>query len=72
MLKMLKAIVVDSKGRKTTFRTYAQDSSDPNEILAPFTASGGYIESYEWIDTLTKERIKWNEEHPDMPIPLDA
>ncbi len=71
MLKMLKAVVVDEKGKKTTFRTYAQDSSDPEAILAPFLASGGKIETYEWIDTLTKERMKWNEEHPDLPISLD-
>ncbi len=72
MLKMLKAVVIDSCGRKTTFRTYAQDSGRPEEILAPFLASGGRIETYEWIDTLTKERMKWNEEHPDLSIPLDC
>lgn len=71
MLKMLKAVVVDARGKKTTFRTYAQDDSDPNQILAPFLASGGSIETYEWIDTLTKERMKWNEEHPECPISLD-
>ena len=72
MLKMLKAVLVHRNGQETTIRTYAQDTTDPEEAFSLFLASGMTIKSCEWIDTLTEQRKKWNTEHPDNPIPLDA
>jgi len=72
MLKMFKAILVDDKGEETTVRTYAQDTTEPEQILAPFLAGGHKLKSYEWIDTLSDLRRKWNEENPDIPIKVDA
>ena len=71
MLKMLKAVVVDRNGNRTTVKTYAQDTNKPEDVFAIFIQGGGYIEKYEWIDTLTEPRKQWTKEHPDNPIPLD-
>ena len=71
MLKMLKAVIVSPSGEKTTIKTYAQETANPGAVMAPFLASGGHIESYEWIDTLTEQRKAWNEENPDTPIPVN-
>lgn len=71
MPQMLTCIFKDQKGEETRIRTYANPSTDPKELYANLLSNGYELVSYEWKDTLTPERIKWNEEHPDTPIPLD-
>ena len=63
-----------SDGQETTIRTYRNEtySPAPEEIYANLIKHGAKLLSYEWIDTLTEGRKKWNEENPDLQIPLDA
>lgn len=30
------------------------------------------LKTFAWIDTLSEPRRQWNEEHPDLQIPVDA
>ncbi len=71
MTQMLKCTFRDPKGEITTIRTYVNDSTDPKELYASLLSKGYELISHEWIDTLTPERIKWNQAHPDLQIPLD-
>ena len=72
MTKMLKATLKMSDGSERIMRTYAnEDYVTPEQAFEGWIRNGAEIVSYEWIDTLTKEREEWNKEHPDIPIPLD-
>ena len=72
MLKMMKATLIGKDGNETTMRTYAQDSLKPEEVFADFVRIGFTVKEYEWIDTLTEARKKWNEDNPDMPINVNG
>lgn len=71
MTKMIKAKIRLSDGEVTNMRTYADDSKTPEQVFANAVSNGGEILEYEWIDTLTEHRQKWNEENPNLQIPLD-
>lgn len=71
MTKLLVAKVVFD-GEEHTIRTYADDHEKPKKVLKDNIPLDAKIVSYEWVDTLTETREKWNQEHPDCPIPLDA
>lgn len=71
MTKMLKATLRFPDGKEHTLRTYADDAKNPEEIYADMLKGGAVIVESEWIDTLTEHRKKWNEENPDLQIPLD-
>lgn len=73
MTKMLICKFRLSDGQETTIRTYRNDSyTKPEEVYANLIANGAELLSYEWLDTLTEGRKKWNEENPDLQIPLDS
>ena len=72
MLKMLKATLVNREGKENTVRTYADDKASPEEVFSPFLAAGMTMKSFEWIDTLSEARRQWNEDHPELQIPVDA
>lgn len=71
MTKMLKATLRFPDGKEHTLRTYADGAKKPEEIYADMLKGGAVIVESEWIDTLTEHRKKWNEENPDLQIPLD-
>lgn len=72
MLKMLKATLVRPGGQETTVRTYAPDTASPEDVLSPFLSAGMTLKTFAWIDTLSEPRRQWNEEHPDLQIPVGA
>lgn len=71
MTKLLVAKVVFD-GEEHTIKTYADENEKPKKVLKDIMPLDAKIVSYEWVDTLTETREKWNQEHPDCPIPLDA
>ena len=71
MTKLLVAKIKHIDGSENTVRTYAQEGENPKKVLKDMLPFGSKIESFEWVDTLTKNREKWNEENPRYAIPLD-
>lgn len=72
MTKLLVAKIKHNDGTEDTIKTYAEEGENPKKVLKDILPLGSKIESFEWVDTLTEAREKWNQEHPDCPIPLDA
>ena len=71
MTKLLVAKIIHLDGSENIVRTYAQEGENPKKVLKDMLPLGSKIESFEWVDTLTKNREKWNEENPRYAIPLD-
>lgn len=71
MTKLLVAKIMHSDGSENTVRTYAEEGENPKKVLKDILPLGSKIVSVEWLDTLTENREKWNEENPLSPIPLD-
>ena len=72
MTKLLVAKIKHNDGTEGTIKTYAEEGENPKKVLKDIIPLDAKIVSYEWVDTLTETREKWNQEHPDCPIPLDA
>lgn len=71
MTKLLVAKIKHNDGSENTVRTYAEESANPKKVLKDILPLGSKIVSVEWLDTLTENREKWNEENQNSPIPLD-
>lgn len=71
MTKMLIAKIENADGSVSTVKTYANSSLPVRLALKDIVPFGAKIISHEWVDTLTENRVKWNEENPNSPISLD-
>ena len=71
MTKLLVAKVVFDDGSEHTVKTYADEKENPKKVLEDVIPAGSKIKRFEWLDTLTEQREKWNEENPSSPIPTN-
>lgn len=72
MTKLLNAKIVLDDGTETTVKTYADEKENPKKVLEDIIPTGSKIKWFEWLDTLTEPREKWNEENPSSPIPTNV
>lgn len=71
MTKLLVAKIKHNDGTEDTIKTYAEEGENPKKVLKDILPLGSKIVSVEWLDTLTENREKWNEENPNSPIALN-
>lgn len=71
MTKLLIAKIKLDDGSEHTIKTYADEKENPKKVLEDIIPDNSEIKSYEWVDTLTENREKWNEENPSSPIGLN-